>query len=143
LPHIKSYLFSFCSSVKSITIPCHVQILCSYCLSYCNSLSRSPFETDSELPRVESNAFSSCYSLKSVTISRRVQILCSYCFSYCELPSSISFDTESDLARIEVDAFYSTSLSSVLVPQNTSFVTGGAFPHKCVVRYGRRRCRMQ
>jgi hypothetical protein len=37
----------------------------------------------------------------------------------------------------------STSSSSVLVPQNTSFVAGGAFPRKCVVRYGRRRCRIQ
>jgi hypothetical protein len=91
------------------------------------------------LTRVESDAFSSCSSLKSFTIPRHVQILCSYCLSSCKSLSSISFDTESELARIEVDAFYSISLSSVLVPQNTLFVIGGAFPHKCVVKYGRRR----
>jgi hypothetical protein len=95
------------------------------------------------LTYIESKAFLSCSSLKSFTNPLHVQILCSYCFSYCKLHSSISFDPESELARIEVDAFYSTFLSSVFVLQNTSFVTGGAFPRKCVVRYGRRRCRIQ
>jgi hypothetical protein len=95
------------------------------------------------LTRIKSYSFSLSSSLKSFTIPRHLQILCSYCFAYCELLSSISFDTELELARIEVNAFYSTSLSSVLVPQNTSFVTGRAFPRKCVVRYDRRRCRIQ
>jgi hypothetical protein len=59
------------------------------------------------------------------------------------LISSITFNTESELTTLEVDAFYSPSLSSVVVPQNSSLVTGGAFPRKCVVRYGRHRCRIQ
>jgi hypothetical protein len=81
--------------------------------------------------------------ITSILIPRHVQILCSFCFSSCNSLSSISFETESELGQIEADTFYSTSLSSVLVPQNTRFIAGGAFPCKCVVRYGRCRCRIQ
>jgi hypothetical protein len=95
------------------------------------------------LTRIESKALLYCSSLKSITIPRHVQILYSSCFSYCNSLSSISFEIELELARIEVNAFYSTSLSSVLAPRNTLFVAGGAFPRKYVVRYGRRRCRIQ
>jgi hypothetical protein len=71
-----------------------------------------------------------------ITIPRHVQILCSYCFSSCKSLSSISFETESELTRIEAGAVYCTSLPSVLVPENTSFVAQSAFPCECVVRYG-------
>jgi hypothetical protein len=40
-----------------ITILRHVQILCSECFSYCNSLSLISLETDSKLTRVEARAF--------------------------------------------------------------------------------------
>jgi hypothetical protein len=63
LARIESNAFSDCSSLKSITIPRHVQILCSECFSDCKSLSLISFETESELPRIEANAFfSTCLS---------------------------------------------------------------------------------
>jgi hypothetical protein len=46
LTRIESHAFYYCSSLKSITIPHHVQILCSYCFSYCNSISSVSFETE-------------------------------------------------------------------------------------------------
>jgi hypothetical protein len=97
LTRIESCAFSLCSSLKSITIPRHVQILCSYCFWHCNSLSSISFETESELTRIESYAFYSCSSLKSITIPRHVQILCSEWFSSCNSLSSISFEAESKL----------------------------------------------
>jgi hypothetical protein len=142
LTRIESNAFFGCS-LKSITIPRHVQILYSYCFSSCNSLSSILFETESELTRIESYSFSSCYSLKSITIPRHVQILYSECFPQGISLSSISFEPESDLARIEARAFYDTSLSSVLVPENTLFDAGTAFPRGCDATAGRRRCRIQ
>jgi hypothetical protein len=119
--------------ILSITIPHHVQILCSECFSYCNSLSPISFETDSELTRVESYAFLSCFSLKSITIPRYVQILCSQCFSSCQSLSSISFETDSELTRVQAGAFAGTNLSLVVVPGSTSFIAGDAFPPSCAI----------
>jgi hypothetical protein len=119
--------------IISITIPRHVQILCSSCFSDCKSLSSISFETDCELTRIESNAFSSCSSLKSITIPRHVQILCSLCFSHCDSLSSISFETSSELTRIETGTFAATQLHLVVVPESTSFIAGDAFPRHCAV----------
>jgi hypothetical protein len=110
-----------------VTIPCHVQILCSFCVSDCKSLSSISFETESELTRIESSAFYSC-SLKSITIHRHVQILCSYCFSYCKSFSSISFETESELARIELYAFHCcSSLKSITTPHHGQILCSSCF----------------
>jgi hypothetical protein len=117
----------------NITIPRYVQILCSSCFSYCESLSSISFMTDSELTRIESKAFYSCSSLNSITIPRYVQILCSSCFSYCESLSSISFMTDSELTRIESGAFTGTRLSFMFIPGGTSFIAEDAFPHDCAV----------
>jgi hypothetical protein len=54
---IESDAFYSCSSLKSIKIPYHVQILCSGCFAYCKSLSSISFEIDSELTRIETEAF--------------------------------------------------------------------------------------
>jgi hypothetical protein len=125
--------------ITSITIPRHVQILCSQCFSNCRSFSSISFETDSELTRIESQAFWNCCSLKSITIPRHVQILCSQCFSNCRSLSSVSFERKSELARIEIEAFDMTSLLFVVVPDNVSLIAGNALPTNCVV--DRRGCR--
>jgi hypothetical protein len=44
------------SSLTSITILRHVQILCSSCFAKCKSLSSISFEIDSELTRIEAGA---------------------------------------------------------------------------------------
>jgi hypothetical protein len=49
--------FSSCSSLKSIIILRHVQILCSSCFSCCTSFSSSSFEMNSQLTRIQSNTF--------------------------------------------------------------------------------------
>jgi hypothetical protein len=92
LTRVESKVFRDCSSLKSITIPRHVQIICSHCFSFCSSLSWIPFERESELTHIESYSFTYCSSVKSITIPRHVQILCSSCFSFCSSFSSISFE---------------------------------------------------
>jgi hypothetical protein len=47
------------------------------------------------------------------------------------------------LIRIEAGAVKGTSLWSVVVPENGSFIAGGAFPALCFVPYGQRRCRIE
>jgi hypothetical protein len=119
--------------IVSVTIPRHVQILCSECFSYCESLSSISFETDPELTHIESNAFYDCSSLESITIPRHVQILCSEYFSYCESLSSISFETDSEMMRVETGAFTGTALDSVVVPGSASIITSNSFRLPCPV----------
>jgi hypothetical protein len=61
LTRIESNVFSYCSSLKLITIPRHVQILCSSCFSHCELLSSISFETDSQLTGIEAGAFAGAY----------------------------------------------------------------------------------
>jgi hypothetical protein len=56
LARIESKAFRCCSSLESITILRHVQILCSSCFLTCESLSLILFETGSELTRIEALA---------------------------------------------------------------------------------------
>jgi hypothetical protein len=72
---------SWGAPITSVTIPCHVQILCSWRFSRCKLLLSISFETDSELTRIESNAFCDYSSLASITIPRHVQIVCLWRFS--------------------------------------------------------------
>jgi hypothetical protein len=113
--------------IKSIAIPHHVQILCSYCFPYCKSLSSISFEKDSELARFESCAFYCCLSLKSITIPRHVQILCSSCFSYCFSFSSISFENDSELTCVQSKAFRWSSLKSVTIPRHVQILCSECF----------------
>jgi hypothetical protein len=57
LTRIESDAFSSCSSLKSITIPRRVQILCSSCFLWCNSLSSVSFKPKSELIQIKTHAF--------------------------------------------------------------------------------------
>jgi hypothetical protein len=52
--------------ITPITIPRHVQILCTSYLSHCESLSSVSFETESALIRIKSNAFDYCRHLPLV-----------------------------------------------------------------------------
>jgi Pyruvate/2-oxoacid:ferredoxin oxidoreductase delta subunit len=109
--------------ITSMLIPHHVQILCSSCFSYCNSLSSISFETESELIRIDSCSFHGCSSLKSITIPHHVQILCSSCFSDCNSLSSISFETESELTRIDSCSFHGcSSFKSITNPHHVQIL---------------------
>jgi hypothetical protein len=112
--------------IRSIRIPRGVEILCSSCFSYCNSLSSISFENDSRLTRIESGAFYGS-ALKSITIPRVVEILCSSCFSCCNSLSSISFENDSRLKRIESNAFSGSALESITIPRGVEILCSSCF----------------
>jgi hypothetical protein len=53
---MKPAAFDDCSSLTSVTIIRHAQILCSFCFLECDSLSSISFERDSELTHIEAGA---------------------------------------------------------------------------------------
>jgi hypothetical protein len=58
-----------------ITIPCHIQFLCSLCFIGCRRLLLISFEIGSESASLGSETFCSCSSLESITISQTVQFI--------------------------------------------------------------------
>jgi hypothetical protein len=88
LTRIKSKVFWGYASLKSISIPRRVQILCSECFSNCYSLSSISFEIDSELTRIESKAFhvvvlsNQSQFLRMLNLS---MVLHFQSFKYCDL----------------------------------------------------------
>jgi hypothetical protein len=109
------------SKSSGIEIARTIQIFCSNCFSWCESLSSITFESNSHLTRIESEAFSSS-SLESILIPRNVEILGSTCFYNCKSLSSIIFEPNSCLTRIESRAFHESSLQSILIPSTILFI---------------------
>jgi hypothetical protein len=73
------------ASIISITIPRHVQILCSLCFSHCESLSSISFETDSELTRIEAGAFAGT-NFDCVIVPRSTSFIAGNAFPcYCDV----------------------------------------------------------
>jgi hypothetical protein len=73
----------FPSSLKSITILRHVQILCSDCFSHSDSLSSISFEMDSELTGIEAEAFAAA-ALSLVAVPVNVSFIAGDAFPvYC------------------------------------------------------------
>jgi hypothetical protein len=96
LTHIESQTFSFCSSLKSITIPRHVQILCSECFASCHSLSSISFEIDSELIRIETRAFTGT-RLSLVVVPGSTSFIAGNAFPHDCAVTSAGADCDADL----------------------------------------------
>jgi hypothetical protein len=100
LARIKSEAFSF-SSLQSIGIPRHIEILGSSCFSWCKSPSSVSFELNSRLTRIESGAFSSSL-LQWIENPRAVGFIDGSAFIGCKL-DSISIEAGHDRFVIEKD----------------------------------------
>jgi hypothetical protein len=96
----------------SVTIPCNIDLFCSSCFSYCESLNFISFEFNSRLIRIESE-LDSYSAVESIVIPRKIEILCSGCFSWCKSLHSVTFESNSRLIRIESRAFSHSSHQSI------------------------------
>jgi hypothetical protein len=79
------------SNSPSVIIPRDIEILCSGCFSWCQSLESVTFESNSRLARIEFRAFASS-SLQSIVIPCGVQFIDGSAFRNMEL-SSISIES--------------------------------------------------
>jgi hypothetical protein len=102
--------FSSCSSLKSISIPVHVEVLGDHCFSSYSSLAEVSFESGSRLRRLGEWSFSTCSSLKSICIPANVEVLDKCCFNSCFSLSEIAFESGSKLTRLGQFAFSECSL---------------------------------
>jgi hypothetical protein len=125
LRRIESNAFSH-SSLRTITIPRTVEVLCSSCFASCASLLSVFFESGSRALRFEERAFTGSRN-QSITVPRSVEVLCVACFSFCYSLSCISFESNSSLKWIENESFASSGLRSIGIPARVEFLESSAF----------------
>jgi hypothetical protein len=129
---------AFCqTSLKSITIPRHVQfidgsafpsiphIAVSIEPSNPHFVVKSDFIVDSSNTRL----IRYLGNETNIVIPRHIQILCSSCFFCSESLSSISFESHSELTHIESKAFFSSFIESITIPRRVQSLDSGCLSY--------------
>lgn len=81
VPHLGSYCFSGCSSLKSIEIPPYVEYISSGCFKNCEGL--ESITIPSSVTSIAGNCFKDCVSLTSLEFPSSFTIFGSRCFENC------------------------------------------------------------
>jgi hypothetical protein len=114
------------SALKSICIPCSVEIICESSFSGCTELEFVSFESNSLLKRLEMKCFADS-SIKSICIPRFVSVLGRLCFSNCRKLNVFAFEANSQLKRIEELCFFESKLKSICIPRSVSIIAKKSF----------------
>jgi hypothetical protein len=123
------------SNSPSVTIPCDIEILGSFCFSGCKSLKSVSFRSNSRLSRIESNAFSDS-SLRSIVIPRNTQFIDGSAFQDVK-GLSISIESGNERFVIREDLLIDivdhklirnfSSSSSVIIPYDIEILCSFCF----------------
>ena len=146
---IGKFAFSYCTSIKSVTIPEGVTSIGGAAFYNCTSLESviipdsvtsigsEAFYNCTNLKNVTIPegvtyigpfAFYNCKSLKSVIIPKGVKTICMNAFDSCTSLESIMFEEISQLTEIDIDVFYNcTSLERVIIPNGVIRILDSAF----------------
>ena len=121
---IGDHAFSFCGSLKSITIPNSVISIGDRAFEYCRSL--KSITLPNSVTSIGESAFEDCESLESITIPNSVTSIGNYAFRYCRslknitLPNSVTSIGKSAFDGCE-------SLESISIPNSVTSIGEGAF----------------
>lgn len=91
LKSIGDYAFSYCSALKTITVPYSVESINQFAFTHCTGLESVTFEENSQLTELGQLAFSFCSSLKAIKIPSNVTYIESNLFNQCSSLSAITF----------------------------------------------------
>jgi hypothetical protein len=112
----------FESSLRHVSIPRTVEIICSFSFSGRKSLQEITFETDYSLKRIESSAFFGS-SLRSISIPSRVAVIGGEAFAHCSSLVSVTFKGVSELAEVCSSAFaFTPRLQGLSLPAGARLV---------------------
>ena len=119
-------IFNYCYSLVSVTFPAGIAYFYSLFSSAYNLINVSiPYAITSGIP---SYMYNSCYSLKGATIPSAVTSIGSYAFSGCYSLANIALP--SGVTSIESNAFnYCISLSEIDIPNTVTSIGSNAFQY--------------
>lgn len=122
--NLGNYAFSYCMSLKTITIPSSVTNIKTYAFVNCFSL--LSITIPDGVTSIESSTFYACYSLLSITIPNGVMSIGNSAFSQCYSLSSLTIPNS--VTSIGGNVFSScTSLPSLTIPNSVTSIGTSAF----------------
>ena len=123
---IGEYAFSYCSSLKSVTIPDSVTTIGAYAFYLCDGL--STITIPDNVTSIGNYAFYGCEGLTNVTIGNGVTSIGYSAFRNCNTVTSITFGDSSQLTTIGDFAFYDCDeLTSITLPESVITIGKQAF----------------
>ena len=121
---IGDYVFNWCTSVESITIPKSVKSLGAGAFAFCEKL--KSVTIPSSVTSIGMDAFYGCKSLESITIPSNVKSMGINAFYSCTSLKSVTI--QDGITTIEGCAFHScTSLKNVTIPNSVTSIGNDAF----------------
>ena len=123
---IEMSAFEECKSLTTVTIPASVSSIGEFAFSDCASL--TTVEIPDGITSIERCAFDGCVSLTSVSIPDSVSDICAYAFEDCASLSSITIPNS--VTSIDFEAFKSCkSLKEITIPCNVEYIGDGVFSY--------------
>ena len=122
IAEIPSYVFEYCSSLTSITIPDSVTSIGDHAFYYCSSL--TSVTIGNSVTSIGSSAFYYCSSLTSITIPDSVTSIRQFAFYHCSSLTSVTIGDSVTL--IGYQAFYSCSSLKEVYCKPTTPPSGGS-----------------
>ena len=121
---IGDYVFNWCTSVESITIPKSVKSLGAGAFAFCEKL--KSLTIPSSVTSIGMDAFYGCKSLESITIPSNVKSMGINAFYSCTSLKSVTI--QDGITTIEGCAFHScTRLKNVTIPNSVTSIGNDAF----------------
>lgn len=134
---VGKYAFYYCESLESLYLTENLETIKDYAFSYCTDLtsvmcaaayipnsaffcclSLTNIRLSDSVKSIGSSAFECCVSLTAIYIPSSVMIIYEYAFRDCLSLSGVSFGIDSALKYIGLNAFISTSVNSLILPEN-------------------------
>lgn len=120
---VNNFVFSYCTSIKSVTISEGIINIGEYAFNGCVMLKE--INISNTVTTIGKSAFSSCPSLKSITIPASVRTISESAFDYCTSLKNITLSE--GLTNIERNAFNKTIITSIVLPNSVTTLGDNIF----------------